>query len=925
MKSIRYIILSVIICLFTLESVFSQESYDLNLNYKNGLLVESIIKNGNLLELPNTPFFSFMMNETQYDSREGASFKSFNNYTIFFNNGIKANVNKENNFSKCLKYNIIFTNTSQDTISIENIVPLGQNPDHIYITGSGPWSLSRSKIWRPGFGPVGCVLPDNAWELGYSSIELSSELSICALARRGKSEIASAGRWITSLYPGGMVEYAVYLDVFTGAWQNGIKKMFRENYLFDLDNFDNTLFEREDLKWIRNSYMMVLQAAWDHNYYDKNDKSYHFEEYLEEGKRLLGWYDVFCIWPTWPRLGLDQRNQWDLYADLPGGLNKMKQLANYGQDNGTKFFIAYNPWDQSTRKENIYKGMGRLLKATDADGVVLDTQGASNDTLQQTADAIKPGIIMYSEGMAVPRDMPGIVSGRVHDAIFMPPPINMNKYIKPDFAIFRVCQLNEGRLHRETGVSFFNGIGTEINTFRPGRQSWMEEEYRYLGETLMILRENTSNFTNLDWNPLLPTLTDSIWVNMWPGKEKTIFTIFSLIPEGFDDLLFEINYSDNRHYVSLWNHEEIVPVKKGNDFYLSAKTMSFNRSWLNSRREGNIDCIAEFPELIKYEILTDRLKLNTSVGDEFRIWAGKPSYENTARIFPAKELNINLRELFGRYEGKFVIQLFEGDEILDERIVYVEPSTSRKTSVFERTEPGLKTPDGMVKIPSGKIVYSPVNNDAFIPYPIYNKSIKLDIQGFYMDIYPVTNKEYYKFIKESSYLPDDTTNYLKNWIKGKYPKNLVNHPVVWIDHDDAKAYAAWAKKRLPTDAEWERAARGDDNRIWPWGNEFDSEKCNNASMKLSATDTYPQGKNPFGLMDLVGNVWQMTSDEYDNGAYYFSLIRGGSHYNPTSSWWYIKGGPQSLDKNQMYLFVGPGFDRSATVGFRCVKDMVSGN
>ena len=73
-------------------------------------------------------------------------------------------------------------------------------------------------------------------------------------------------------------------------------------------------------------------------------------------------------------------------------------------------------------------------------------------------------------------------------------------------------------------------------------------------------------------------------------------------------------------------------------------------------------------------------------------------------------------------------------------------------------------------------------------------------------------------------------------------------------------------------------------------------------------------------MDLVGNVWQMTSDEYDNGAYYFSLIRGGSYYNPTSSWWYIKGGPQSLDKNQMYLQTGPGFDRAATVGFRCVKD-----
>jgi formylglycine-generating enzyme required for sulfatase activity len=77
-------------------------------------------------------------------------------------------------------------------------------------------------------------------------------------------------------------------------------------------------------------------------------------------------------------------------------------------------------------------------------------------------------------------------------------------------------------------------------------------------------------------------------------------------------------------------------------------------------------------------------------------------------------------------------------------------------------------------------------------------------------------------------------------------------------------------------------------------------------------------------MDMVGNVWQMTNDMYFNGTNYFTIIRGGSYYRPDSSWWYIQGGPQSLDKTQIMLLVSPGFDRSATVGFRCVKDVDGG-
>ena len=151
--------------------------------------------------------------------------------------------------------------------------------------------------------------------------------------------------------------------------------------------------------------------------------------------------------------------------------------------------------------------MARLIEATDADGVVLDCHGASSYELQKAADSVKAGVVMYSEGMAVVKDMPGIVSGRVHDAIYMPPPLNLNKLIKPDFAIFRVCQIHDGRIRREASIAFFNGYGTELNTFAPGQFDNMEEDLVYLGQTTRVLRENTSNFLSIDWTPLLPILS----------------------------------------------------------------------------------------------------------------------------------------------------------------------------------------------------------------------------------------------------------------------------------------------------------------------------------------------------------------------------------------------------------------------------------
>jgi len=226
----------------------------------------------------------------------------------------------------------------------------------------------------------------------------------------------------------------------------------------------------------------------------------------------------------------------------------------------------------------------------------------------------------------------------------------------------------------------------------------------------------------------------------------------------------------------------------------------------------------------------------------------------------------------------------------------------------------------MGEIPAGDFYFSVTNDDQFIPYPDYTTPEKVHVERFFMDEYPVTNADFYEFMISSNYQPADPVNFLKHWENGTYPQGQDNYPVVYVSLDDARAYAEWAGKRLPTEIEWQYAAQGTDGRIWPWGNEFHGTKCNNAFERPTPVDAFPKGISPFDIADLVGNVWQMTNDVYDNGSYYFSIIRGGSYYNPSSSIWYVKGGPQPLNKTQMLLLISPGFDRCATVGFRCVKD-----
>jgi iron(II)-dependent oxidoreductase len=143
------------------------------------------------------------------------------------------------------------------------------------------------------------------------------------------------------------------------------------------------------------------------------------------------------------------------------------------------------------------------------------------------------------------------------------------------------------------------------------------------------------------------------------------------------------------------------------------------------------------------------------------------------------------------------------------------------------------------------------------------------LDAFYIDRYEVTNAQYKRFLHETGRKPPPF------WNDDSY--NQPDQAVMAVNWEDAAAYAKWAGKRLPTEAEWEKAARGTDGGIWPWGSQWDPTMLNandvgkvDGYVYTAPVGGYPQGVSPYGVHDMAGNVWEWTADWYDPDYYQYS-------------------------------------------------------
>ena len=198
------------------------------------------------------------------------------------------------------------------------------------------------------------------------------------------------------------------------------------------------------------------------------------------------------------------------------------------------------------------------------------------------------------------------------------------------------------------------------------------------------------------------------------------------------------------------------------------------------------------------------------------------------------------------------------------------------------------------------------------------RKIKLD--AYYIDKYEVTNREYKLFVDSTQYVDLPTL-----WKDGSFPKDLADHPVTNITWSEAMAYALWAGKSLPTEAQWEKAARGSEGNIFPWGDEYIKGKANMGKGSLKTTmavGANPGDVSPFKVFDLAGNVMEWTQDWYQPypGSEYKSQ-RFGKKFKVLRGNGFQKGGHYFLEAYQ-FLFYRTEADPNdyfENVGFRCVS------
>jgi formylglycine-generating enzyme required for sulfatase activity len=239
-------------------------------------------------------------------------------------------------------------------------------------------------------------------------------------------------------------------------------------------------------------------------------------------------------------------------------------------------------------------------------------------------------------------------------------------------------------------------------------------------------------------------------------------------------------------------------------------------------------------------------------------------------------------------------------------------NTPRPTKTTWPTQAPTSAPaedEGMVYVPGGEFIFGRDGG----PEDESPEQV-VQVAGFNIDKYPVTNADYKVFVDATGHREP------RHWKEGQIPEGKEDHPVVWVSWEDATAYAQWAGKRLPTEVEWEMAARGIEGWAYPWGNDFDSAKCNSAEAGLGDTSpvgAYPEGVSPYGAEDMCGNVMEWTTDWYAayRGSLYTNerygethkVLRGGSWFDPADA---VRTTTRKSAK--------PDF-RFSTIGFRCAK------
>jgi gamma-glutamyl hercynylcysteine S-oxide synthase len=713
-----------------------------------------------------------------------------------------------------------------------------------------------------------------------------------------------------------------------GVWEGGYQPCTarsHQDWLADITHwrnerrirvgFDPSYYDMPALKWAQSSFIQPQMMVHDRYFYDPVAGRYTVDRYLDDLEKRYGGIDAVLVWSTYPNMGIDDRNQLDMVRSMPGGVEGVRKMVADFHRRGVRVLFPMMMWDQGTRdpQTDWPDAIAGLMKEIDADGINGDTQDGVPQTFPMAAVKINHPLAFEPEGSPNDEEVNwDVLNWGQYNFPFVPT-VDRYRWLEPRH------QVNiQGRWVRdktdELQFAFFNGEGWESWENVWGIWNGVTPRDGEAARRVATIERAVAPFlVSQEWEPFYPMLRYGVYASRWPLGEKTVWTIVNRNEYDVNEDQLSVPLEPGMRYFDLYHGVELQPRTVGDSAILA------------------------FPmEAHGYGAVLATL--------------GAPDA-------PMQQLMAKMKDETAKPLASFSHEW----KPLTQKLVEIPP-----------TERSATAPAGMIRINGGEFDFKVEgieiegSDDAGVDvqYPWEDAPRRfhehtMQITPFYIDKYPVTNAEFKKFLDAAHYRPKDGVNFLKDWKAGSYPDGWANKPVTWVSLEDARAYAQWAGKRLPHEWEWQYAAQGSDNRLYPWGNcdwipvalrpvaprsapaaaasrpasvpvnpcDWGSDVANapapipdrgRVMMPASDVDAHPVGASPFGVMDLVGNVWQWT-DEYTDEHTRSAILRGGNHYSPAGSIWYF---PQAYKNSQhgKLLLMAPSYDRSAGVGFRCVKD-----
>ncbi|WP_082124661.1 formylglycine-generating enzyme family protein [Lysobacter capsici] len=646
--------------------------------------------------------------------------------------------------------------------------------------------------------------------------------------------------------------------------------------------YDDAHYRRPELQWAQRNFVHAQMMAEDRYFYDPVAGRYTVDRYLDDLERRYGGIDSVLIWHVYPNIGVDDRNQFDLAGDLPGGLDGLRGAIEDFHRRGVRVFLPTMPWDHGTRDSGVkdWEAVAALVKAVGADGVNGDTYNGVPRAFFDACDALGHPVVLQPESTISAEEalIWNVQSWGKKAPNELIPPVAKFKWLEPRHMINYENRWGRDRNH-DLQYIFFNGVG--YNAWENIWGLWnqlTDRDAETLRRIATIEREFAPCMTSADWRPYVHTRQAGVFASRFPHAGTTVWHLVNRNEYEIDGEQIAVAHEPGTRYFDAWNGVALEPRIDGGQAVFEFV--------LEGRGFGALLALAPGVEHPGLDTFLDGMRQLSDI----------PLH---------------------RYSKQW--------HSLQQRLVPIAP-----------VSPVATAPEGMVEIPAGEFDFVvggiEIEGQTWEGVDVQyswedsarrNHRKRMSMQRFFIDRTPVTNAQYHRFVQASGYAPRDAHNYLRDWVDGAPRAGWENRPVTWIAIEDARAYAHWAGKRLPREWEWQYAAQGGDGRRYPWGNDWreDAVPAPNRGRRLRApdeVDAHPAGASVFGVLDLVGNVWQWT-DEYHDEHTRGAVLRGGSSYQPQTSHWYF---PQAyrLDQHGKYLLMAPSKDRSGCIGFRCVAD-----